>query len=169
MKQPPPLDKTLYKIYSPLQTVVPHIPVHLPLYMSCQLYVPWLDGDSTCMYGQQVDIFHQLHHVCFHAFLKHLHCPLRPPHRAHIPFPHIYLLIREVRSISPVSSPPVVFMVGYFLYKPVTQHKTYTCLTCSTFSLNKLQYSNLLCSTCLTFQYSIVHTTRMASWEYTDS
>ena len=121
-----------------LQTIVPHIPVHLPPYTACQMYVPWLDCYSSCMNGQQVGILHELHHVCLGTLMKCLHHPLCPPHQAHISFSHLYLLVRQVMTLCLVSSPPVVLSVHYFLYQPVTQHKTYMCPTCSTFSINKL-------------------------------
>ena len=135
---PPFTKQTLYKIYFPLQTIVPHIPVHLPPYTACQLCVLLLDCYSSCVNGQQDGILHELPHVRFGIFMKHLHRPLRPPHWVHISFPHLYLLLCQVMTLCLVFLPPVVLSVRYFLYQPVTQHKTYTCPTCLTFSINKL-------------------------------
>ena len=53
--------------------VVSHIPIRVPSYSSCQLYIPGLEGHPPGVNSQQVGILHDANHRCLHSLVKGIH------------------------------------------------------------------------------------------------
>ena len=54
------------------------VPVLFPPYMSCELCIPRLDCNTSCMDGQKVGILHDCHQIVLCSLMQGLHCTSCP-------------------------------------------------------------------------------------------